>query len=292
MTGRKFAIVNCSHFESPKLDILSSNDVRMVLFVAHCSRQNNAIGLFHFPLELWVKLARVELDTLKEAISELREAGLIEYDFDRNLVSILGWFQNKPPNNPKEASGIISVFREQLDTSPMMVRQIAEFCAILAMKMKRWSENNSDDFRRLVWRLSVFMCEAEEDSDDQLTHQIVQYLTSLPPSYRNAVKSLGVKYDLPYPSLTISNQKWLEQGPQDKPLETVSIQREERREKEKNRKEKGKPVGLGDGQPSRTNEVTKPIGELVAPYVRTKESLLAQKAREDMKKYDRNEGEH
>ena len=277
MSGRKFSIMSCNKFEDDSWDRLSSSDVRMVLMAVFHSRLNNQIGIFYYPEGIWFKQARVSSEVLISAIDELEAAGLLEYDRQSNFVRAIGWFENKPPNNPKEASGIISVFREQMDLPPMMVNQIAEFCVVLAIKLKRWSENNSKDFQALVVRLKDFMIEIDEDTGYELSICIEEQLFQLSKSYQNAMKSLGVKYALPYPDSVLSANLQIKR---DKPLETVSIQREERKEKENNIKENS------DISASRSQlgapMISGQHGKMKPPSSTTKNSRLAKLAKDDI----------
>jgi len=282
MSGRKFSIMSCSKFEDESWDRLSSSDVRMVLMAVFHSRLNNQIGIFYYPEGIWLKQARVSSEVLISAIDELEAADLLEYDRQTNFVRAIGWFENKPPNNPKEASGIISVFREQMDLPPMVVNQIAEFCVVLAIKLKRWSENNSKDFQALVVRLKDFMIEIDEDTGFELSVCIEEQLYQLSKSYQNAMKSLGVKYALPYPDSVLSGNLQIEH---DKPLGTLSIQREEKKEKEHNIKENpdfsANRSKLEVPVISRNNETMK------APSSITKGSRLAKLAKGDVERHSR-----
>lgn len=282
MSGRKFSIMSCNTFEDESWDRLSSSDVRMVLMAVFHSRLNNPIGIFYYPEDIWSKQARVSSETLVSAIEELEAVGLIEYDHQRKFVRASGWFLNKPPSNPKEASGVISVFREQMDLPPMLVQQIAEFCAVLAVKLKRWSEKESKDFQALVIRLKSFMLEIDEDTGYELSICIEEQLIQLPKSYQNAMKSLGFRYALPYPDTALSDKL---QANRDKPLETVSIQREERKEKENNIREKpdisASRSQLGATIISRNYGITK------APSSITKSSRLAKLAKDDVERHSR-----
>ena len=282
MSGRKFSIMSCNTFEDENWDKLPSSDVRMVLIAVFHSRLNNQIGIFYYPEGVWLKQARVSSEVLISAIGELEAAGLLEYDRQSNFVRATGWFENKPPNNPKEASGIISIFREQMDLPPMVVNQIAEFCVVLAIKLKRWSENNSKDFQALVVRLKDFMIEIDEDTGYELSICIEEQLFKLSKSYQNAMKSLGVKYALPYPDSVLSANL---QTDRSKPLETVSIQREERKEKENNIKENS------DISASRSQlgvpMISKSYGTMKAPSSITKGSRLAKLAKGDADRHSR-----
>ena len=254
----------------------------MVLMAVFHSRLNNQIGIFYYPEGIWLKQARVSSEVLINAVDELEAAGLLEYDRQSNFVRAVGWFENKPPNNPKEASGIISVFREQMDFPPMVVSQIAEFCVVLAIKLKRWSESNSKDFQALVERLKDFMIEIDEDTGYELSIRIEEQLFQLSKSYQNAMKSLGIKYALPYPDSVLSADLQIERG---KPLETVSIQREERKEKENNIKENSDISAsrsqLGAPMISMRNRT------LAAPSSSTVGSRLAKLAKDDVERYSR-----
>ncbi|MBL4873053.1 MAG: hypothetical protein JKY41_06575 [Rhodobacteraceae bacterium] len=283
MSGRKFSIMSCNKFEDDSWDRLSSSDVRMVLMAVFHSRLNNQIGIFYYPEGVWLKQARVSSEVLIIAIDELEAAGLLEYDRQSNFVRTIGWFENKPPNNPKEASGIISIFREQMDLPPMVVKQIAEFCVVLAIKLKRWSENDSKDFQALVVRLKDFMIEIDEDTGYELSICIEEQLFNLAKSYQNAMKSLGVKYALPYPDSVLSANLQIERS---KPLETVSVQREERKEKGNNIKENS------DTSASRSQSgapmISRSNGTMEAPSIITKGSRLAKLAKGDVERHSRN----
>ncbi|OUS04158.1 hypothetical protein A9Q96_14445 [Rhodobacterales bacterium 52_120_T64] len=254
----------------------------MVLMAVFHSRLNNQIGIFYYPEGVWLKQARVNSEVLISAIDELEAAGLLEYDRQSNFVRTIGWFENKPPNNPKEASGIITIFREKMDLPPMLVSQIAEFCVVLAIKLKRWSERNSKDFQALVVRLKDFMIEIDEDTGYELSICIEEQLFRLSKSYQNAMKSLGIKYALPYPDSVLSANLQIER---EKPLETVSIQREERKEKENNIKENA-GISVSRSQ-SGAPMISKKNETMTAPSSITKGSRLAQLAKDDVERHSR-----
>ncbi len=280
MSGRKFSIMSCEIFENDSWDRLSSSDVRMALMAVFHSRLNNQIGIFFYPEEIWEKEARVDSEALFDAINELQTAGLLEYDRQRKFVRASGWFLNKPPSNPKEASGIISIFREQIDLPPMVIRQISEFCIVLAVKLKRWAEKESKDFQALVERLKAFMIEIDEDTGYELSSCIEEDLVKRPKSYRNAMKSISVKYALPYPETDAPHNRGRKKI---KPLETVSKQGEEKKEKEEKKKENTDSADnhsqIGVGAVSRGNETMK------APSNITKDSRLAKLAKSDAERY-------
>lgn len=105
---REFGKISCSIWASKKFARISI-DARLLYFYLHTNRHGNSCGGYLIPLGYmsldigWDKVGRV-----RDSMQELIDVGLAMYDFENNVVGVMGWLDHTPPSNPKHAQKIAS----------------------------------------------------------------------------------------------------------------------------------------------------------------------------------------
>lgn len=161
MARKKFAMLNGSLLHTAAFRDLKSCTDRNVYFTAHLSSQADYSGIFRYPLSLFASEAGIEITHLKIALDRLSEAGLIEYEYDCELLRIDGWFRsiNCPDNLSRVQSHVQGYLSGELPQTDICRRSIAEFvlgCLARTQRFKAGSEHGP----KIVDELRSFLATA------------------------------------------------------------------------------------------------------------------------------------
>lgn len=160
MARKKFAMLNGSLLHTAPFRNLNSSE-RNVYFTAHLSSQADYSGIFRYPLSLFASEAGIEVIELRGALDRLREAGLMEYEPDGELLRIDGWFRsiNCPDNLSRVQSHAQGYLSGELPPTDICRRSIAEFvlgCLSRTQRFKAGSEHGP----KIVDELRSFLATA------------------------------------------------------------------------------------------------------------------------------------
>ncbi len=169
MPARTYAQIECSLKGSKKIRGLSSHKVRWVYLCAHLSDFATYTGVFRYPRPMWAYDAQLDPDGLDDAIAELIEAGLIDYDAEDDFIRIVGWFHKRSgPDNPNRVQSVIADLTGLSELPEAMLQKAsAELVCASVKRSLRWTED-SGARSKLYKMLSAFLREVHLEIGDAL----------------------------------------------------------------------------------------------------------------------------
>ncbi|MEO0569556.1 MAG: hypothetical protein AAF066_17620 [Pseudomonadota bacterium] len=212
MGVRKFAQINASLLRSRKLAKCNHQE-RWAYVCAHLTPQGNFLGLFRYPLVLWQIDAGMGADELMAAIAKLESVGLIEFDPDEEIVRIVGFHTQRPPENASRvlsyASDLMAFEADTEATEKMLLSTSAELCVAAIKRAQEWKPD-SKDWPKLRDALGQFARRLHLDHGDALTSLLLQEMADAGEAVRGEITSL-------LPALSL-----LKQTPCGHPADTVA----------------------------------------------------------------------
>lgn len=111
--------------------------------LAHLSDYCTYTGLFRYPLPMWAHDAQIDVPELENAIAEMVEAGLIDYDPDEHFIRLVGWFHKRSgPDNPNRVDSVIADLCSFDDIESSMFCKAASELAVASIKRSlRWKQD-------------------------------------------------------------------------------------------------------------------------------------------------------
>ena len=142
MTSRYFSQISFKLMNSPKVRKLSSNDIRYLYISLITNPFTTYIGIYQMRPDILTDFACLKAKQIEPSLIELINAGLIEYDFNSEMVRLIGWFDNV--NGPANASVSIRMIKDFLDleeeSHSMLVQGGLEFLTQISKKYERWQD--------------------------------------------------------------------------------------------------------------------------------------------------------
>lgn len=278
MTSRPYAQIECSLTNSKKLRGLSSHSGRWAYLCAHLSDYCTYSGLFRYPSVIWAHDAQIDPDSLSSVVSELVEAGLIEYDPDEEFVRIVGWHHKRSgPDNPNRVDSIIADLSSlSAINDEMFCASVSELAAASVKRSLRWL-GNTGSRDQLYGSLRVFLAEAYQDYGDAL-------IASLNAELEASPASVGKEIGAIFPALMLTNKEPLDNpsGRVPPTLAEHEMRRDVDEMKMKREEDENETVQISALRPS-SGSAPETVSELLRkgskPKASTINSPLAQAAR-------------
>jgi hypothetical protein len=159
MTGRTFAQINCSLLRSRKMQTLGHAE-RWAYLCVHLTPLSSFTGVFTYPTVLWARDAKLSDDGLHEVAARLVDANLIEWEAEEELVRIVGFHRQRPPENASRSQSLIADFelllRDNDTARGILLRSAAEFAVAAIVRAQAWKPE-SPDMPRLRDTLGRFL---------------------------------------------------------------------------------------------------------------------------------------
>lgn len=173
MAGRWFAQIDCSLLQSKKFTDLSGAAPKFAYICVHLSVFGNYSGIYQYPISAFAHDVGVNEIELKAIILELTNSQLIEYDYDEEIVRIVGWHRQVTGSaNASMARSRISDYRrEKIPFGPMLFRSIAEFSAAVVKSSLDWNPEKNESIK-LREKLGPFLREIFEEAGSELLDAI------------------------------------------------------------------------------------------------------------------------
>ena len=109
MASRKFSQINAGILRSRKL--AKCNHVEKWAYLCtHFTMQSNYIGIFRYQQVLWEKEAALTGDEFEKVIAKLTSLGLVEFDVEEEMVRVIGFHRQRPPENTSRVISMIKDF--------------------------------------------------------------------------------------------------------------------------------------------------------------------------------------
>ncbi|MEM6890760.1 MAG: hypothetical protein AAF636_21895 [Pseudomonadota bacterium] len=217
MGVRKFAQINASLLRSRKLAKCNHQE-RWAYMCAHLTVQGNFLGLFRYPTVLWQIEADLDADELSAAISKLVSVGLIDFDHDEEIVRIISFLSQRPPEN---ASRVISHANDLLEfeadteaSESMLLGTSAELCVAAVKRAQDWKPDTKE-LPKLREILGQFMRRMLLDHGDVFSIAVNRKAKSSGDAVKGELHSL-------LPALSL-----LHQTPCEHPADTVAAHKDE-----------------------------------------------------------------
>ena len=170
MANRTFAQINCSILGSRKIDVLTHVE-KWAYMCVHLSRFSTYSGVFNYPLVMWQRDANLIADQLSEAIRRLVEVGLIEWEPEEEVVRIVDFHRQRPPQNASQSTKLVSDFLEMLrrqNTSAGIVLRTAVEFVVAAMERSRGWKAGSPEHEKLRDTLRPFLNDMLQEHEETL----------------------------------------------------------------------------------------------------------------------------
>jgi len=200
MANRNFAQISCTLTSSKKIRGLSSDGSRWAYICAHLSELGNYAGLFRYPVVIWASDVGKTIDEMKTYIVELEAAGLIEYDFDEEIIRIVSWFHKK--NAPENASRVTSLSRDynerEIDNTGIFLRSLSEFVVGSSKRAIYWSDEENSNARtrgdRVKFRetMKPFLAEMLTRHGEQLLAALYDEMQGCSETVQNEIHTLSL----------------------------------------------------------------------------------------------------
>lgn len=104
---RKYGTVDTCFWTDGKIRTLSEKGKFLFLYLLTC-QHSNAIGCYRLPLAYISSDLKWTPETVTQTVTQTVSIGLIEYDFDREIVWLKNFFKHNTIDNPNVAKGCIS----------------------------------------------------------------------------------------------------------------------------------------------------------------------------------------
>jgi hypothetical protein len=168
MSGRTFAQINCGLLKSQKMRSLNHAE-KWAYLCTHLTTFSSFSGMFHYPEVMWAHDAGITPDELDAVCSRLQAVGLIEYDTAEEVVRIVGFHRQRPPENASRSISLIGDFQstitEAAGGSGLMLRCVSEFVVAAMQRAMAWKPN-SPEHEKLRDALSPFLKTTFQDEGD------------------------------------------------------------------------------------------------------------------------------
>lgn len=274
MPSRTYAQIDCSLTGSKKLRGLSSHKTRWAYLCAHLSDFATYTGLFQYPRHMWAHDAQLSPDELDEAITELVETGLLQFDQEEDFVRIVGWFHKRsgPDNRNRAFSVMMDLWGLESLPAEMLCSAAAELAVASIKRSLKWKPE-SGDREKLYDDLQSFLAELFQSHDER-------FLSCLAAEMQTSSSTVAKEIGAIFPPVML-----LREEPFRNPSETLAKHETRRDEDETKTKRNEKKDETPVGEVHSDNRTTEPIqiSEMLRragmPSPSALQSDLAQKAR-------------
>ncbi|MBL4768234.1 MAG: hypothetical protein JKY94_11045 [Rhodobacteraceae bacterium] len=256
--AKTFALINSSLLRSKKLKGCDHN-VKWAYLCAHLTPLSGFSGLFEYPLVMWAQDADIPYDEFGDVLAKLCEAGLIEYDKDDELLRIISFHRQRPPENASRAISLVADFTTLIpDHSPcgmMRLKAVAEFVVATIQRAQGWRPN-SPDWPKLRDSFKPFLANLWKEYDDTFLDIMRAEITSVGKAAQAEIHSL-------FPVLEQVNHGTLS-TPCPHPARTLDVDETRRREDENKDLDENKTMQISRFEPS---ESTLPVDRSDLPRI-------------------------
>ena len=147
MAGRTFAQINCGILRSRKIGAINHAEKWAYLCV-HFTPLSAFTGVFTYPSVMWAQDAALSANGLKEVIGRLVAAKLIEWEAEDEMVRIVGFHRQRPPENASRSFSLIADFEALLrdhDTARgIVLRAVGEFAVAAMVRALGWKPDSPE----------------------------------------------------------------------------------------------------------------------------------------------------
>lgn len=147
MAGRTFAQINGTILKSHKLKSVNHVE-RWVYLCAHFTPLSQFSGVFNYPTVMWASDAGLSMEDFEAALTRLVEVGLVEWSPEPELVRIISFHRQRPPENASRSKSLVIDFedllqRHYMESGPVL-RAAAEFIVAAVDRSMRWKPDSKD----------------------------------------------------------------------------------------------------------------------------------------------------
>lgn len=166
---------------------------RWAYICVHLTPLSSFTGVFNYPVVMWCADANLNEDDLRGAIVRLEAAGLIEWDADEELVRIVGFHRQRPPENASRSMSLASDFSGMMlceDSSlGIVLRAAAEFAVAAIERSRNWKPD-SGEIPKLREIIGSFLRATYQEHDEALLSALAGEVEVASKSARAEIGSL------------------------------------------------------------------------------------------------------
>jgi len=243
----------------------------------HLTRLSSFTGVFNYPLVMWARDADLTGDELDDSIERLVEVGLIEWDTEDEVVRIVGFHRQRPPENASRSIGLAGDFsdllRRQVTSRAIVLRAAVEFAVAAVERSRGWKPEGSE-LLKLRDTLGPFLRGIYQEHEVELLAALGEELKS---TSKAALKEIGSLL----PALSMASSDTVS-APCPHPVDTRDVDETRRDEdpyKDLDENEDAQTSTLEAGAAQHPAENVKGLRKVRFPTESTRLNLLAQQAR-------------
>ncbi|WP_282368309.1 hypothetical protein [Defluviimonas aestuarii] len=192
MSGKTFAQINCGLLKSQKMRGLSHAEKWAYLCV-HLTPFASFSGVFHYPNVMWAHDACLTPDEFETARTRLAEVGLIEFDDAEEMVRIVGFHRQRPPENASRCISLVGDFQDALGNTngdaSMFLRAVAEFSVAALQRAQGWKPD-SPERGKLRDVLGPFLKSTFQDMGDDFLEALTDEIAATSKAVRAEMASI------------------------------------------------------------------------------------------------------
>ena len=147
MAGRTFAQINCGILRSRKVGTIN-HAAKWAYLCVHFTPLSAFSGVFTYPSVMWAQDAALSADELNEVVTRLVAANLIEWNAEEELVRIVGFHRQRPPENASRSLSLVTDFdlllRDHNCARDMVLRGAAEFAVAAVVRAQGWKPDSPE----------------------------------------------------------------------------------------------------------------------------------------------------
>jgi len=226
MAARDFSQINNTLVRSRKMRGLP-HQAKWAWLCAHLKA--NFLGLVEYPKSVWANEAEIDQTDMDATIHQLIDAGLIGWFPEHEVVRVVGFIKQRPPDNASAATRLCLDLTDRLYAADagleaMLLATSAEFAVASVARSLRWNKDRPK-FRE---EMGEFLRGTTNDFGDQFSEALLHELNSAARPTRNELEAL-------LPTLSLHRQHTVS-TPSPHPTDTQDVD-ETRRRPDKNRDE-------------------------------------------------------
>ena len=192
MSGRTFAQINCGLLKSQKMRSLGHAE-KWAYICAHLTPFANFSGVFRYPTVMWAHDACLSVEAFEAARARLAEVGLIEFDDAEELVRIVGFHRQRPPENASRCISLVCDFDAAIVDADgdrgMVLRCVAEFVVAALQRAQGWKPD-SPERGKLREAVGPFLKSTFQDAGDSFLDALADELTGISKAVRAELVAL------------------------------------------------------------------------------------------------------
>lgn len=192
MSGKDFAQINSGILRSRKLRVLTHGE-KWAYLCTHLTSNGKFCGVFCYPLDTWASEAQLGSVEMSAALEKLVQVGLVEFDEGEELVRIIDYHHQRPPQNASFCGSLFADLKSYLygaeGEAGLVARAISEL-AVAALTRAREMKPDGGEVLKMRDQIKDALSYAHQDAGEELVAALSKELLRAPRAVRADAASL------------------------------------------------------------------------------------------------------